>query len=159
MPTRLTTAGHDGGENSGRSLSPAWYFLPRSAYLSSVGRESRRRRGSERKITGGEVSELVIQSGHCTIAKLIQSTCKSMFSIDLLQILCNDWINSLYQSYSLINQLQLCYIVHPQKVTGSSLELSPKFMQFQCQSEFRLKAVWQLDFGHIFLQIFHVTMV
>jgi hypothetical protein len=41
--------------------------------MSSVGRESRRRRGSGRKITGVEVSELAIQSGHCTIAKFIQS--------------------------------------------------------------------------------------
>jgi hemerythrin len=48
-------------------------FLTESAYLSSVGRESRRMHRSEHKITGGEVSELAIQSGHYIIAKFIQS--------------------------------------------------------------------------------------
>jgi hypothetical protein len=67
MPTRLTIAGHDNSENSGRGLSPARFFLLRGAYPSSVGRESQHRHRSEREITGGEVSELAAQSGHCTI--------------------------------------------------------------------------------------------
>ena len=86
MPTRLPMAGHNGDENSGRSLSPARYFLPRSTYMSSVGRESRRRRGSGRKITGVEVSELAIQSGHCTIAKFIQSAWQTKFGANFLPI-------------------------------------------------------------------------
>jgi hypothetical protein len=86
MPTRLTMAGHDGGENSGRSLSPARYFLPRSAYPSSVGRESQRRRRSKHEIIGGEVFELAAQSGHCTITKFIQSAWQTKLGTNFLLI-------------------------------------------------------------------------
>jgi hypothetical protein len=139
--------------NSGEDLSTLGCYPGLSEHKSPRRRESTR--GGRRR--PGDLNLLIfLLLYHC---KLLHSVWQSKWQRGLLQILCNDWINSLYQSYRLIKQLQLCYIVHPQKVTGSSLELSPKFMQFHGHSEFRLKALWQLDFGHIFLQIFHVTMV
>jgi hypothetical protein len=45
------------GESSGRSLSPVMIFLTEERYQCLAGRESRRRRGSGRKITGSEGGE------------------------------------------------------------------------------------------------------
>jgi hypothetical protein len=83
----------------------ARYFLPRNIISArpSMNRDAGENLGA--RSPAASSSTLAIQSGHCTIAKSIQLACPSMFGIDLLQILCNDRINSLYQSYSLINQL------------------------------------------------------
>jgi hypothetical protein len=88
-------ARHDGGENSGWSLSPAWYFLSRSTYPSSVGRESQRRRRFEREIIGGEFSELAAQSGHCTIAKFIQWAWQTKLGTNFLLISHGNYTNIL----------------------------------------------------------------
>jgi hypothetical protein len=94
-------------------------------------------------------------SGYCTIAQLHQSVWQSRFGVDLLPILCSDRTNSLYQSYSLINQLSLCYMVHPQKVTKSYPKSNTKFIQSHCHWKFRLKMTWQPDFGSDYLQFLH----
>jgi hypothetical protein len=81
--------------------------------------------------------------GHCTMALLQQSAWQSRFSADLLPIWCSDRASSLYRSYSLINQLSLCYMVYSQKITGSYPKLNTKFIKSHCPWKFRLKMTWQ----------------
>jgi hypothetical protein len=87
---------HD-GENSGWSLSPAWYFLPRSAYLNSVRRESWCRHGSRCKIIGDKGGvNLRSVSVYCTMGLFFSqpdSQClgriSSQFSMATRPMLCS----------------------------------------------------------------------
>jgi hypothetical protein len=65
----------------------------------------------------------------------IQCTWQSKFRAKFLSDFYSNVTNTLQQNYSLIDQLQLWYIVHPQTVTGSCSELSLKLMLVHCQSE------------------------
>jgi hypothetical protein len=77
---------HD-GENSGWSLSPAWYFLPRSAYLNSVRRESWCRHGSRCKIIGDKGGgESAICFSLLYHGIVLQSAWQSMFRANFLPI-------------------------------------------------------------------------
>ena len=65
--------------------------------------------------------------------------------------------NILQQSCSLMIQLQTYNSNHSQTLTRSWLNFRPKITQSHCQSEFRLKTLWQPIFGFNFLKTFQST--
>jgi len=79
----------------------------------------------------------LIHFGHCTMALLHQSAWQSSFSANLLPIWCSDGASFLYQSYSPMFQLQLCYGNHTQTCTGSCLNLGSKIDPPHCQTRFQ----------------------
>jgi hypothetical protein len=72
------------------------------------------------------------------MANGVQSVWQTVFELDFLSNLYGNMINTLYQNCRAIYHLQHCYIVLPQKVNGSCLKLSLKFMSVHCQADFRL---------------------
>jgi hypothetical protein len=68
---------------------------------------------------------------------LLQFIWQSIFRATFLQILHENFINPLYQSYSPMFQLQFCYGNHDQTCTGSRLNLGSKIYPPHCQTKFQ----------------------
>jgi hypothetical protein len=71
---------------------------------------------------------VLIFSMHYTMARVIRQPDSHSLGPDFY----GNTTSDLQQYCSVINQLQLCYIVLPQKVNGSCLKLGLKFMPFHC---------------------------
>jgi hypothetical protein len=108
------------------------------------------------KITGGEGAELVICFSYYTI-RLLWDAWQSRFKEAFLQILCDNLIIHLHQSYRSIIHVHFCYSISSQIPTRSWSNYSPKIAQSHCFSEFGIRVVWQPNFGHIYLKILHGT--
>jgi hypothetical protein len=68
---------------------------------------------------------------------LLQFIWQSIFRATFLQILHENFINPLYQSYSPMFQLQFCYGNHAQTCTRSRLNLGSKIDPPHCQTKFQ----------------------
>jgi hypothetical protein len=132
---------------------PVPIFLLRRGYPLTSEHESRRRCKNHRR-RGGCICNLFQSLYH---RNLLQSAWQSMFRVDFIPIFHGNTTNAMQQSCSPTNHFHFCYGIPSQIPTRSWLNLSPKFMQFHCQSEFRLQAVWQPILGSNYLQISYVT--
>jgi hypothetical protein len=102
---------------------------------------------SHRRRAGGVNRDLLQVGAYCTMANGVQSSWQTVFELNFLPILCGDQANSLYQNYSLTNQLQLCHSNLDQFLNNSSLNSHTKLALFHWESEFQNGPAWQPNLG------------
>jgi hypothetical protein len=127
--------GYDKLSRNRARVDPMPIFLPTRAYLLTTVHESWQAINHRWWITGdgrGNEPQSVSVWGVLYHGILLQCAWQSQFRAKFLSDFYSNVTNTLHQNYSLIDQLQLWYIMHPQTVTGSCSKLSLKFMQFHC---------------------------
>jgi hypothetical protein len=137
---------------------PGEDLFTRSHYQRVTGRESWRRRESER--AGHQrrgVMHLKIFFSLLYHQNAIQSTWQSRSKALVLQFLCGHVIIQLYQICWSTIHLQFCYSLPSQILTECYSKLIPKFCQCHWWPHFSSRADWQPNFKSFYLQFLYNT--
>jgi hypothetical protein len=116
--------------------------------------------GEQRSTAAGHRRRAGVESGssavntYCTMKNTHQMNWHGDLEYNFLQILCGDQANSLYQSYTSIIHLQLCYKAYHQIVNEAHSKASSKFIPSHCHWKFSPGIAWQPDFEPNYLWIF-----